>query len=519
MSVIIKVPHSTWRQYNREELCAEFDISTNELARCAERGLVLQPPARRKGPPFNELDHLRLRTYKRCLQSGYGIEEVLDLIGRLHRRTAPIRTLILAKAYADEKLQELKSRMAGGDTLELINLRCDADILQAYIDDLTRLQSDEPEALTEEPDVAADAITAPGKRRPSVKKALSRLSERPSPPPIDTHDTTTTTPYKNQPLEQRAPATQAPPSAPKARVKQAPPAAQKGRAKQDPQLPPKARAKPKRTYPRTHGTLADESRQLWRRATPGGSFGWAVPVLLILAIIGGYIYLMPQTGVNLLSGNSAPEAPLDEETISSEKAIGTSPPPSGPQKTEQAIVLKASDSTSPTTAKATAKQSGTAKEVPLPAKAASDLEKIMAASGKTAAATGGSPRVIRINELVVFYDTQTRILRAKIELLKNLVADAPAVIGGRIFMVLRPMVGKNSQGTITLPRIPLSATDMADFFRYGVAFSLEDQKTTYLKTQLSKPPASQQLLSLYIFDNQQNLLLRETTSIEVKQTD
>jgi hypothetical protein len=142
----------------------------------------------------------------------------------------------------------------------------------------------------------------------------------------------------------------------------------------------------------------------------------------------------------------------------------------------------------------------------------------MAASGNTAAATGGAPRVIRINELVVFYDTQTRILRAKIELLKNLVANASPVVSGRIFMVLKPMDDMASNGIITLPRIPLSANKMADFSNYGVAFSLEDQKTIYIKTQLLTPPDKQAHLTLYIFDSQQNLLLRESTNIEVKQT-
>ncbi|MEJ2639230.1 MAG: hypothetical protein P8010_06615 [Desulfosarcinaceae bacterium] len=499
--MIIKVPHSTWRQYNREELCAEFDISAEELARCAEKGLVLLPPPRHKGPPYNELDHLRLRTYKRCVQSGYGLEEVLDLIGRLHRRSAPIRTLILAKAYADEKLEELKSRMAGGDTLELINLRCDADILQAYIDDLTRLQSDEHEEAPPDPYMRAETVITTVKNRPAGKKpSIKSPAKLPEPPPSpnrETDDTTVTAPYQKRPIAKQAP-----------RAAGSPP-------------PTKARVKPKRTYPRTHGSLEDESRQLWRRATPGGYLGWAVPVLLILAIVAGYIYLMPRAGMNPFSGTpsetaseasseaSALDAPLDEESISSEGAIDVSSPSS---EVENAV--KRSESSEPAPPKNRA-----AEKVSLSAKAASDLEKIMAASGKTAAATGNSPPIIQINELVVFYDTQTRILRAKIELLKNLAADVPTVIGGRIFMVLRPMVDKESQGTITLPRIPLSATDMADFFRHGVAFSLEDQKTTYLKTQLSKPPASQQLLSLYVFDNQQNLLLRETTSIEVKQTD
>jgi hypothetical protein len=498
--VIIKVPHSTWRQYNREELCAEFDLSAHELANCAEKGLVLQPPPRHKGPPYNELDHLRLRTYKRCIQSGYGLEEVLDLIGRLHRRSAPIRTLILAKAYADEKLQDLKSRMAGGETLELINLRCDTDILKSYIDDLVRLQSDDLEEETTATFEPAETAIAPVKSKLSPRKPPTKPVERPSPPPRDTaaapprhsEDSTITRPYKKPPVKHKASAAAIPP--PKS----------------------KNRAPSKRAYPRTHGTLADESRQLWRRATPGGYLGWAVPVLFILAIVGGYIYLMPRAGMHLFPGAPSPDAPLEEESVSS-KAGGEDAPS---LLQEEVVAPLPSTASGNASKKAPQRKTAPAEKVSLPDKAASDLEKIMAASGKTAAATdGASPPVIQVNELVVFYDTQTRILRAKIELLKNLVANAPTVIGGRIFMVLRPMVDKDSQGTITLPRIPLSASNMADFFRYGVAFSLEDQKTTYLKTQLSIPPASLQLLSLYVFDNRQNLLLRETTSVEVKEID
>jgi hypothetical protein len=58
---------------------------------------------------------------------------------------------------------------------------------------------------------------------------------------------------------------------------------------------------------------------------------------------------------------------------------------------------------------------------------------------------------------------------------------------------------------------------MPDFSKYGVAFTLEDQKTIYIKTQLSTPPAKQQDLTLYIFDNRENLLMRETAIIQVKQ--
>jgi hypothetical protein len=152
--------------------------------------------------------------------------------------------------------------------------------------------------------------------------------------------------------------------------------------------------------------------------------------------------------------------------------------------------------------------------------AASDLEKIMAASGETAAASDraeadtAAPRVIRINELFVFYDPQTRILRAKVELLKNLVAQAPAVIGGHIIIVLKPVGDKHK--VTTLPRIPFATDKWSDFAQHGAPFSLEDQKTLYIKTQLSKQPPRQQQLTIYVFDKKQNLLLRETHITKIK---
>jgi hypothetical protein len=487
--VIIKVPHSAWKQYNREELCAEFELSAEELAECAEKGLILKPPPRHKGAPYNELDHLRLRTYNSCIQSGYGLEEVLDLIGRLHRRTAPIRTLILAKAYAAEKLEDLKARMAGGDALELINLRCDADILQAYIDDLTRLQSDEAEDLPGDATATEVVKTTLAKPKPAARKipAKSPSQKRPSPPPSDGKNASYKPPHQKRPIKRKAPAAPSPP----------------------PRSTSKGRKTSKKAYPRAHGSLAEESRRLWRGATPGGHMGWTIPILLIAAIVGGYLYLMPPREGGLFSKRSTSEPPLEKESLPPKPAItdeASSPRPKTSPPTP---------STAPKTTPNKGKKPSPNK-VSLPEKAASDLEKMMAASGKTAAATLDKPKIIRVNELVVFYDIETRILRAKIELLKNLVADAPTVIGGRIFVVLKPMDDDGASGITTLPRIPLSVNKMPDFSKYGVAFSLEDQKTIYIKTQLSKPPAEKQGLTLYIFDNRENLLMRETAIIQVK---
>lgn len=489
--MIIKVPHSAWKQYNREELCAEFELSAEELAACAEKGLILKPPPRHKGAPYNELDHLRLRTYKSCLQSGYGLEEVLDLIGRLHRRTAPIRTLILAKAYAAEKLEDLKARMAGGDALELINLRCDADILQAYIDDLTRLQSDESEDLAGDATATGEAKTTPAKPKPAVKKipAKSPSPKRPSPPPNDTKKAANAAPHEKRPIKKRVPGAPSPPPRSTSTRKS-------GRSL-------------KKTYPRAHGSLAEESRRLWRGATPGGHMGWTIPILLVVAIVGGYLYLMPPKEGGLFSEPPTTDPPLEKESLPPKPAI------TGDAAAPRPKALPSTPSTAPKTTNNKRKKPNPNK-VSLPEKAASDLEKMMAASGKTAAATQDNPKIIRVNELVVFYDIQTRILRAKIELLKNLVADAPTVIGGRIFVVLKPMNDDDATGITTLPRIPLSVNKMPDFSKYGVAFSLEDQKTIYIKTQLSKPPAEKQGLTLYIFDNQENLMMRETTIIQVK---
>lgn len=480
----VKPPQTAWKNYTAKELSAQFELSAKELAECAEAGLILSPASRQKGPPYTEMDYLRLSVFKRCTQAGYGLNEVLDLIGRIHRRTAPIKTVILAKAFASDKLSDLESQMADGDALTQVNLRCDADILRSYIDDLAHMQSNMGEPSSR---VAQSAVAAHAPLIPTEKPAEKRRSKVPS----------QTTRKPQAPAQaNRKPQTTAP---------------AKGRSKAPTQT--KQRPIPKQSYPRTYGSLAEDSRQLWKRATPGGSMGWAVVLICTLVVVGGYLYFTRPEIVEHLtfSPDPAPETQLEVEEMRPEVADADK---KAPRTTNTDPIAPAAASS--TKKAATAKKPQTQKAASLTETASSDLEKIMAASGSTAAASSDSPRMIRINELVVFFDSETRILRVKIELLKNLVSNAPAAIRGRIFVTLKPVGDEDPQGIITVPRIPLTAKKMADFSKFGVAFSLEDQKTAYIKTQLSKQPPLQQQLAVYIFDNQQRLLHRETAIIKVK---
>ena len=247
--------------------------------------------------------------------------------------------------------------------------------------------------------------------------------------------------------------------------------------------------------------------------------GWIGALICIVIIIGGYIYFrQPELLWRHLSGpQPLPqlEGQLPSEDLtrkSGDRVEELKPAAKNDRQTKQ----PAPTASSPQTAARSTQKPQASKTESLTQAAAADLEKIMAASGETAAANNdiNKARVMRVNELVVFYDTQTRVLRAKVELLKNLVSQAPAVIAGQIFIVLKTVGDENE--VITLPRIPFSTGKLSDFAERGMAFSLEDQKTTYIKTQLSKQPARQQHLTIYIFDKKQTLLLRETRIIKIK---
>ncbi len=245
--------------------------------------------------------------------------------------------------------------------------------------------------------------------------------------------------------------------------------------------------------------------------------GWVAPLLIIIVILGGYRYLtrpyqeLAETQTRSEVPGPATEVPLKTEELRSERQLA----PEATTATQPREVT-AQQGPPPNGTAAKTENSGPSSRTSFAEMAASDIEKILAAGGRTAAAGGEAPRIIRVNEVVVFYDDQTRVLRAKVEILKNLVADAPSVINGRLFVVLKPNGNADPDGIITLPRIPLDGQKMANFSTYGEAFSLEDHHTSYIKTTLTEPPSPRQHMTLYVFDNRQNLLLRETLIIQIK---
>jgi DNA-binding transcriptional MerR regulator len=449
IGVSVKTPQSAWKNYTAKELCAQFDLSAQELAECAAGGLILPPAPRHKGPPYTEMDYLRLDVFKRCTEAGYSLDEVLDLIGRIHRRTAPIKTIILAKAFADDKLAELEDQLATGDTLEKVNLRCDADILKRYIEALVRLQKGMGNA---------------------VEKKISTLPLKPNP------------------------------------ALQAPPAGE--RIKKQPKAKKQASKHKKQTYPRPYGAMAEETRNLWKQATPGGRKGTWIALIVGLLVVCVYLLYDNGTFDGLLTHEGENQVSSSVEEINSDQDTINTPQPPLPLETLPLPAKVEPKDPKPAAAK---------KSKPLLQTATDDLEKIMAASDETAAATSSDlPRIIQLTELVVFYDIKTRIIRVKIELLKNLLADVPQVIRGRIFIVLRSVDETRPGVIITLPSGTLIAHTHEEYYKHGAPFTLENEFTTYLKTQISFQPSIEQTLTLFIFDQNRKLLLRESQGIKLK---
>lgn len=460
-------------QFDRQSLAEALNISEEKIDVFEEMALISERSGPVETKSYNGFDYARLKLILRCETAGYGIDEIREILGKINSGTHLAQQLQASLAHAQGKLNQIQERISQGSPLETINLRCDQDLLQGYINDINAIRLN----LGARPGVMAKAPT------PKKRFTLDTAFSEPEAPPLEVDQ-------------------------PKARKKS-------GKRVH----PSKFRLSSILAWKQTAATFF-----ILSLLTAAGYlyFNFKSRSRTVAPPVTQQI----EQPIKLEQPEQPPETPKPKEPerinqptpSASEPKMETThapiiaPPPPSPS----ASITKPTSTPSnvvpppePSSAPADAPSS-------LPQSALKDLNRLI--GEKQPSPEDTSPKIIAARpqiaayEFKAFFEEEKKILRVKFKMAS--IASQGEINQGHVFVVFKPRQSSKAEDWLCVPSSPLSAGVPLEPSA-GEAFEFSGSKIQYLKGFFEGNPKQFDIATIYIFSNSNELVLRKEFEIDL----
>lgn len=135
-----KMKNNNDKPLSISDLVNEFQISKESIELYGIHKLIQSKPSNTKEQNYRLFDKVRLKFITRAHNADYRIGQIKTLLGVLNLEQNEADQIEESLVYSKKKYAALKESLKDIDVLEKINITCDLELLDSYINDLTNLK-------------------------------------------------------------------------------------------------------------------------------------------------------------------------------------------------------------------------------------------------------------------------------------------------------------------------------------------------------------------------------------------